>query len=190
MKFVLVILLGLLAPFAAGAGQNLLQNPSFEEKGEQNDLARYWNRWGQWINRETGWVPTHNGSCLLGYHHWQIEDSQNSGVWQDIAQVKAGQRFKFSACVMADKPDKGAPFQKLELRLEATRDGRQVTIASVTYTADELPAGNTWHEISVTGTTPENNLRVLIVLTPASQGPRGGAVKIDDAALELLPAEI
>ena len=51
--------------------------------------------------------------------------------------------------------------------------------------ANELPAGNRWHEMSVTGTTPEDNLRVLIVVTPAPQNGRGGAVKINDAALEL-----
>ncbi len=186
MKLLFVVLTAFLASSAMGADPNLLQNPSFEEKGQQDDLAQHWNRWGQWINRETKWTPAHSGSCLLGYHHWQIERPDNSGVWQDIAQAKTGQRYKFSAYVMVDKPDTGSPFQKLELRLEATRNAQQLTIASATYLASELPSGSRWHQVSVTGTTPEDNLRVLIVLTPAPQGTRGGAVKIDDAALELV----
>src|ERR1035437_1138729 len=121
MKLSFIALLGLLAPLAMGADSNLLQNPSFEEQGEKNDLAQHWNRWGQWINRETSWVPTHGGSCLIGYHHWQIESADNSGIWQDLPKVSAGQRYKFSAFVMVDKVDSGVPFQKTELRLEDTR---------------------------------------------------------------------
>ena len=52
--------------------------------------------------------------------------------------------------------------------------------------ANELPAGNRWHEVSVTGTTPEDNLRVLIVVTPrpSKRQRRSSQNKAD--ALELV----
>ena len=162
------------------ARAELLQNPSFEEQGSAADRAAHWNRWGQWINREDGWVPTHSGKCLVGYHHWQIEDASDSGIWQDVADVKTGQRFKFSVFVWFDKTDD--PARQVELRLEATRNGRQLTIESAKFAPKDFPAGQ-WHQFSVTGTTPEDNLRVLIVVTPAATAPRGGAVKFDDASL-------
>jgi len=161
---------------------DFLQNPSFEEQGNASDLAAHWSRWGQWINREDGWVPTHTGKCMIGYHHWQIEDANDSGIWQDITGVKAGQRFKFSVFVWFDKTD--APVREVELRLEATRNGQQVTIESAKFAPKDFPDGQ-WHPLSVTGTTPEENLRVLIVVAPASAAPRGGAVKFDDASLEI-----
>ena len=178
MKTFIVGLCVVVAAFPVRAG--LLQNPSFEEQGDAPDLAAHWYRWGQWINREDGWVPARTGKCMIGYHHWQIEDANDSGIWQDITGVKVGQRFKFSVFVWFDKTD--APAREVELRLEATRNGRQVTIESAKFSPKDFPAGQ-WHPLSVTGTTPEENLRVLIVVTPASTAPRGGAVKFDDASL-------
>lgn len=166
--------------------QNLLKNPSYEDVGSSADIAANWNRWGNWINREDSWSPTHGGKCLIGYHHWQIEDKENSGMWQDVTNVKAGQKFKFSVFVSADTPDKGNnSAEKVELRLETIRNGKEVTIESVTTPVADLQKSTGWHELSVTGTTPDNNIRVLVVVTPAANTPRGGAVKIDDAKLEL-----
>jgi hypothetical protein len=174
-------LLGL-AAFAYGAD---LKNASFEDAGDSPDIAQYWNRWGQWINRETGWTPTHSGACLLGYHHWQIEDTNNSGVWQDVDGVKAGQRFKFSVFVAVDKGGPGtAPVKEIELRLECAHGGTQLSIQSAKYAPADIPTDGNWHQLSVTGTTPENNLRVLLVVTPADNAPRGGSVKFDDASLQ------
>ena len=50
----------------------------------------------------------------------------------------------------------------------------------------DLQSAAGWHELSVSGMTPENNIRALVVVTPAANAPRGGAVKIDDARLELV----
>src|SRR5271156_4055173 len=97
----------LLFIFVAMATLNLpaqvLLNPSFEDAGTSADLAANWNRWGNWINRETDWTPTHSGGCMIGYHHWQIVDDQTSGIWQDVQSVKAGQRFTFSVWVWSDQ---------------------------------------------------------------------------------------
>ena len=185
MKIPCLLLLGLASLGGVAHAQNLLKNPSFEDVGSSPDTCANWNRWGDWINREDSWSPTHGGNCLIGYHHWQVTGDANSGMWQDVATVKAGQRFRFAVFVSADAPDSGTlPAAKVELRLEAIRNGKEVQIESKTTTVEELQKTPGWHELSVTGTTPENNVRALIVVTPASSGPRGGAVKIDDAKLE------
>jgi hypothetical protein len=187
MKKLLLTVLCLSLSVIGLRADNLLKNASFESEGASADTAANWSRWGDWINRESSWMPTHSGKCLLGYHHWQITSQANSGVWQDVSNVKSGQKFKFSVFVFADAPDKSddAAAEKIEVRLEATRNGQQVAIESVSVPVSEIPADSAWHEVSVSGTTPEDNLRVLVVVTPAANAPRGGAIKIDDASLEV-----
>ena len=167
--------------FALRAG--LLQNPSFEEPADSPEVPAHWNRWGHWLNREPGWDPTHTGKCMIGYHHWQIESSDNSGLWQEVTNLKAGQRLKFAVFVWFDQTDR--PVQEVELRLEATRQSRQVTIESAKFSPKNFPSEQ-WHQLSVTGTTPEDQVRVLLIVTPTPNTPRGGAVKFDDATLEII----
>ena len=64
---------------ATGASGQLL-NGSFEEQDSfrpnpYGDIAAYWGRWGNWMNRESAWEPTHGGLSLMGYHHWEIQES-------------------------------------------------------------------------------------------------------------------
>lgn len=183
-KLLLTFLCFSTGAFCFGA-DNLLKNSSFENEGKSGDTAADWNRWGDWMNRETGWTPTHNGTCLIGYHHWQITGHANSGLWQDVPGVKAGQKFTFSVFVCADAPNKGdSAAENIELRLEATRDGQQLQIQSVSVNVSDLPKDSGWHQLTVSGTTPADNLRVIVAVTPAANAPRGGAIKIDDASLE------
>jgi hypothetical protein len=175
MKLLMVIC------FALRAG--LLQNPSFEEPAESPDLAAQWNPWGHWLNRESAWDPTRTGRCMIGYHHWQIESSDTSGLWQEVTNLKAGQRLKFAVYVWFDQSDR--PLQEVELKLEATHHGRQLTIESAKFSPKSFPSGQ-WHQLSVTGTTPEDHVRVILIVTPSPDGPREGAVKFDDAALEIV----
>ena len=56
-------------------------------------------------------------------------------------------------------------------------------IESVSTPVTEIQKDKGWHPLSITGTTPESNIRVLVVVTPGT-GSRGGAVKFDDADLE------
>lgn len=178
----LLIVVCFLAAALPLCGQTL-QNSSFEESGDGPDLAAHWNRWGDWINRESGWSPTHGGKCLIGYHHWQIEGGANSGIWQEVPGVTPGQRFRFTVFVWVDKTE--APAREIELRMEATRGDHQLTIQSATFPVKEMPTGQ-WFPISITGTTPENHVRVLVVVTPSANAPREGAIKFDDAALEVV----
>ena len=164
---------------------NLLQNPSFADAGEPDAAAAGWKGWGGWLGREDARSPAHGGKCLIGYHHGEVTGDKDSGLWQDVTTVRTGQKLRFSVFVAADAPDAGHPAQEVELRLEATRHGREVTIASTITPVADLQTAPGWHELSVTGTTPENNVRVLVVFTPAAT-ERGGAVKVDDAKLEVV----
>lgn len=172
--------------FVAGAlasSAQSLVNPSFEDQGEQPDLAAGWSRWGDWMNREVGWTPQKDGAALIGYHHWQIEKTDNSGLWQDIV-VTPGRRYTFSIYANNDPAkDQGANAQSVEVRLEASIDGQQSTISSRTYALSDLASGDNWSLLRVEGTAPNETLRALVVVTPSKESPRGGAVKFDQASL-------
>jgi glucan 1,3-beta-glucosidase len=164
-------------------GPSLLANGSFEQPADPGDLAANWNRWGPWMNREAAWLPTHSGSAEIGYHHWQINSEDTSGWWQDVS-VETGKRYTFSIYAQHDIPPHGqTEARTLELRIESVTDLGQVTLNSQTFDVSKLATGKQWTPLSVSGTANTSRLRVLIVITPAADGPRGGAVKLDDAAL-------
>lgn len=169
---------------AFGASAALV-NPSFEDEGEASDRAAGWNRWGHWINRETGWTPTKDGSCLIGYHHWQIEQPDNSGLWQDVTGLVPGSRLTFQVYASADRADAGSQdLKSIELRIETTVHGEQSTVASREWPIDALATGGQWSMLTVETTAPADSVRLLIVVNPANgAGPRGGALKLDAADL-------
>jgi hypothetical protein len=159
-----------------------VQNASFEDADESSDnaygdLAAFWGRWGHWMNRETGWKPVRTGKCLMGYHHWQIEEDETSGAYQDIDGVPSGQAYTFKIWAMKDKD---SDVENIELRLELL--GGVSTVASKNYKLSDLN-GNDWTELSVNGTPETEGLRVLVVVTPKKGGDRHGALKFDDATL-------
>jgi glucan 1,3-beta-glucosidase len=164
-------------------GPSYLANGSFERQADRGDLAAGWNRWGQWMNRETGWAPTHSGSAEIGYHHWQITSEDTSGWWQDVS-VEPGKRYTFSIYAQRDVPPSGqTEARTLELRIESVTDRGEVTLNSRTFDVGTLAGGKEWTRLSVSGTANDPRLRVLMVIAPAADGPRGGAVKLDDAML-------
>jgi len=168
-----------------GAPSPKLVNPSFEDAGDAPDRATGWNRWGDWINREEQWTPVHSGHCILGYHHWQIADPKNSGVYQDVEHAATGAGYTFGIYVNLDKARSPArDALTIELRLESTVGGQQQTVASKLYkVADLVP--NHWEKLTVSGTVVNNSLRVLVIITPSPEnGTRGGAIRFDDAVLE------
>jgi endoglucanase len=165
------------------SGPSLLQNGSFEQAGNSSDVAANWNRWGQWIDRETGWTPTHSGSSEIGYHHWQIASADTSGLWQDVS-VEPGKRYTFSIYAQRDIPTgKNSEADKIELRLESITDHGAITLNSRNFDVNRLASGKGWTRLSISGTADSPQLRALIAITPAEDGPRGGAVKLDDAEL-------
>ena len=180
------VVIALLMMAAVSAGAQLV-NSSFENAGAQEDLAQDWSRWGDWMNRESTWTPVKDGVCIIGYHHWQIEKSDNSGLYQDM-KVEAGKNFTFSIYANADKPtDSSKIAESVELRIESTVSGTQATVASKTYNLADIASGTDWSKLQVSGVAPNDTLRVLVVINPAKEGPRGGALKLD--AAELTAAE-
>ena len=169
--------------FAALSAKGQLVNPSFETEGAQTDLSEGWSRWGDWINRETGWTPVKDGTCIVGYHHWQIEKGDNSGLYQDM-KVTAGKNYTFSIYANADNPADGKNAESVELRLETTVNGTQATVASKTFSLADIATGTDWSRLQVSGVAPNDTLRVLVVVNPAKEGPRGGAVKFDAADID------
>lgn len=164
-------------------GPSLLKNGSFEEQGDASDLAADWNRWGPWMNRETGWAHPHSGSCEIGYHHWQVDSADNSGLWQDV-NVEPGKRYIFSIFAQRDIPSDGqSAAPNIELRLESVTDHGEITLNTQNFEVKRLAGGNGWTRLSVAGTADGPRMRVLVVITPAEDGPRGGAIKLDDAML-------
>ena len=125
----------------------VLQNASFEEAMDPAnwtcDIAKDWTRWGHWMNRETGWMPTKSGTCLVGYHHWEINGTENSGLSQMVTGVTKGVSYTFSIFVFVDK-DTNA--ESIELRLS---DGKQ-DIANELVSVKSMVRGE-WTPLSVTG---------------------------------------
>ncbi len=159
-----------------------LLNASFEDAetaadNPYGDLAAHWGRWGNWMNREAQWAPVHGGKCMVGYHHWEIKETSSSGLYQDVPGTAPDRTYTFT--VHAFKDDK-TNVGTVELRLEKLNGGE--ILASKTYSCAEIPTGS-WDPISVTGKSPGEGLRVVIVVTPAQSDPREGCVKFDDATL-------
>jgi acetyl esterase/lipase len=127
-----------------------------------------------------------SGHCILGYHHWQIPNTKESGVYQDVAGALKGASYTFGIYVSVDKAKKPTrDAVSIELRLESTVDGHQQSVASKFYKVADLPAED-WQKLTVSGVPVSDKLRVLVVITPSPMdGTRGGALRFDDAFLGL-----
>jgi len=174
---IITLALALMAP----AGE-LLKNPSFEQSEQEvdnpyGDLAAHWGRWGNWMNREEKWKPTHHGRCLIGYHHWQVEEGADSGIFQDVEDLPPASKCTFS--VYASR-DARTNVESVELRLEPLKGGKE--LASQTFKPDDIKA-NAWTELSVTGENVTQGIRALVIVKPKSGKGREGALKFDDASL-------
>lgn len=183
----LVVALAFFSPFAvlAQTAAPSLSNPSFEFAGEKPEEVPGWGVWGGGIDRVDTWQPTRTGDAMVGYKHWVIRDAGDSGLFQDVSSVVAGTGYEFSLWVYVDQAQQNG-FGGVELRLESGIDGRQVTVATNTVAGADIPAGR-WSRLSVRGTAPVANLRVVVVFFPSVEEPRDGAVKIDDAQITRLP---
>ena len=164
-----------------------LINGSFEEGGTTSDTAVGWTRWGEWINRETDWKPVRTGQAVLGYHHWQIPSEADSGVWQEVKGLKVGQKVKFSIFMMVDSVSGNqARAEYVELRLEYSKNGWQEILAQKRVPLKDFPTDEAWHAVEVEGVASTEELRVVLSITPSlDEIPKAGAVKFDDAKIEV-----
>ena len=170
---------------ALGASGQLL-NGSFEEAesvlpNPYADLAAHWGRWGNWMNLETGWEPTHGGLGMMGYHHWEIQEPAVSGFYQDVASVPPGSPVVFGIYCFKDP---GTDAEYVELRIE--RIGGFFTYANRVYPVRELRTD--WQRLWLKGTNDAAGVRVTVVVKPKELSGRNGALKFDEAELTVLPA--
>ncbi len=178
-----IIWIGIVLMCRCSLGQEL-QNPSFEKEGAASDRAESWERWGDWINREINWSPLRDGSCLIGYHHWQIEKDELSGLYQNLSDVQPGTKYTFSVYANVDAvTGEAQAAESIELRLETTLYDEQSIVASKKYKVSDLATGDEWSRLRVSAVAPQDQLRVLILIEPSASGPRGGALKLDAATL-------
>ena len=185
----LLICFGLLCLGLRGpAYAQVLLNASFDEAGSTGEEPVSWVRWGDGFKRVTDWQPIHSGLGQLGYDHGAVTQGGNCGIWQDVVGAIAGKKYKISLYVMADKVE-GAnlPPTSLELRLEYADNGQQSLLESKIIPVITLPADGTWQEISIEGTTPQDSLRFLMVMTPLDGENREGKFKFDDVKVKLVP---
>ncbi len=164
---------------AAPCSGEALKNPSFEEPAESGpwtaDRAAHWERKGAWFNRETSWQPVNDGECMMGYHHWQVQQDAPSEIYQDLADVPAGRSYTFSLQALKDKMTN---VEHVELRLEPCRGGEP--LAAKVFRMSDLKSGR-WTTISVSGTPKSTGVRVRIIVKPGRSAQRKGALKFDDA---------
>ncbi len=178
-----LIILALLIGASLAFGGDVVVNGSFEAPESQldnpfGDLAAGWGRWGNWVNRETDWKPTKKGGCLMGYHHWRIEEGDTSGFYQDILEVAEGSPVTFTVYVSRDK-DTNA--ESVELRIEKLNGEGQ--IASQIYPVQQIAGG--WDKLSVSGVSSGEGVRVVVVVKPRAEGERKGALKFDEAEVNV-----
>jgi hypothetical protein len=164
-----------------------LENGDFGYPSENPEAPEGWTTWGEWFMRETGWDPRPPSGAMMGYHHYRVMGNNKSGMHQDVTGVKAGQKVRFSILMMVDEhsSDSQRPYS-VELILEGEKDGQQQTVATKEVVLGEFPTDDEWHEVSVEGTLPVDNLRVIVAVTPSPSGPRQSAVKFSEANLEVL----
>ena len=184
MKIAAVLFASMVAVVASESLGQLL-NGGFEEAetvlpNPYNDLASSWGRWGNWMNRETAWVPTHGGNCLMGYHHWEIQEPAMSGFYQDVTNISPGSTCVFGVYVYKD-PGTDAEF--VELRIE--RAGGFYAFEGRTYQMDELRSS--WQRLWIRATNDAPGVRVVAIVKPKQASGRNGALKFDDAELTVSP---
>jgi hypothetical protein len=178
------VLVGLLLAGAAPGQEDvsLLKNSSFEIPLDPENWAcdqpAQWIRWGSWMNRETGWAPTHSGNCLMGFHHFRLRGEDNAGIYQDVRDARAAGSYSFQVFAWVDKE---ANAENITLQLHSYHGGS--IVASAEYRLNKLDRDR-WIPLSVTGSPPREGLRVMLIVTPKTGGKFcKGAIKFDDASL-------
>lgn len=163
-----------------------LENSSFETKGDSDDQAAGWNRWGNWVNRETAWTPVDDGDAIIGYHHYRIDSGADSGLWQNT-KVTSNQETRFRIRANADIPASGQFADSVELRIEVPgQDGTPMTVASKIYPASDITTGDQWSTLEVIGTPNSSVIRLIVCIKPAAGDgvKRDGSLKFDTAELQ------
>lgn len=157
------------------ATDSLLENGSFSSNG--GSLPAGWSGWGS---------ASCNGSAVS----WAL--GRGAGIWQDVV-VEPGQRYIFAINARrggAADDQLRSNSSSVELRLESSIAGEQVTVNSQSLKAANLTAGTAWTRLSVSGTAASDKLRVLVVGSSSADADAdagGGTVQWSNASLKAVP---
>ena len=167
----------------AEEGVVLLKNGSFENPMDVEnwtcDQPAQWIRWGNWMNRETGWRPTKQGECLIGFHHFRLKGEDNAGFYQDVRDAQKNQPYTFSIWAWIDKD---ANAEDVRLEIHSYHGGSVIT--SKVFRLSRFDRDQ-WVQLSITGSSPDDGLRLMVIANPKKNAafPKG-AIKFDVASLE------
>jgi hypothetical protein len=173
---------------AVCANAQQIANPSFEEAGADASAAAKWEVGGPALSRNAVTNGFRTGSASMAYDHGSVEGAAESVISQEIAGAKAGTRYRFSIHAMQQRGEVGKRLPaRVTVSLEGRVDGKPVTVAARRYDWRSLGMSADWALLRLDGTAPSDDLKVVIAFTPAVEGPRGGWIRLDDAALDVLP---
>lgn len=166
-----------------------LVNPGFEDSSPLDDVgsdqAFCWDRWGQWMNRmtnEPGW-QSRRGDAFLVYQHWRA-DSAESGWFQDVSNLVAGCRYRFT--VWASR-DANCNAGIVELIVSPAGGGTPYRVER--FGPREI--GRHWTLTAVHAKLPDNataarfSIRCLHGFTGDTSRAQG-AIRFDDADVQML----
>ena len=100
---------------------------------------------------KTSWTPVRSGHCILGYHHWQIPERKDSGVYQDVEHVVKGMNVHLWHLRQFGQGQE-AVARRADHRVASGIDrGREPqTVASKLYKVADLPPDD-WQKLTVSG---------------------------------------
>lgn len=188
MRYALSLLFVALAT-ASLAGENLLQNGSFEVEGSYNvNSALNWklndpddhgDSWGS-ASRES-W-RAHEGQFTASVRGSWANSGDYGGWWQEL-ECQPGQVYRLTAWVWADGAWTAAT-QEIKLEFWNIDRSTQVSVASTA-----MPdVSEIWSQKAVEARAPDGAFWIRAVVNVSGAGP-AGSLLADDLDLEIVPAK-
>jgi glucan 1,3-beta-glucosidase len=143
----------------------LLINPSFA-------AANGWNSWGDSMQHQA-LTSARTGQFALVCGR----TANPSGIWQNV-KVIAGQRYTLR--IQAQRIPTTHHAGTIELRLEGTEMGKQITLNSATFPIDALPEETKGVQLTLSATAINQTMRALVIYAPEGSGE---TLRINNAEL-------
>jgi len=170
---------------------NLLLDPGFEDApGGGSSSAPYWDwdtpaEWhhgGHWGDSDSQNWRSHSGTNEWAVHNWGGGQAA-AGVWQEVTNsYSAGTVWGASAWFWNDNSGSVYTNSYSALKIEFFDASMTKTHESVqTFT----PPGETWTQVSVTGTSAVDTVWTRFVFAVDGQGS-AGALQMDDTSLDVV----
>lgn len=181
------LLLHLAATGVRAEPSNLLLNPSFEyETAADFHSCVFWTMNQPGEHGDTyGSARRENWRAHDGYYAMAIRGAwagagDSGGLWQEVPAAP-GAAYRVSARVWADA---AWTAQTRELKIEFWNADHSERLARHARPLENL--GETWQEVSLEATAPEDAAWVRVVVHVSGAGPEG-ALLVDSLCLQLQP---